>query len=101
MNLKIDIKEPLINYATSLAYRLIHYQGVTLKACLGLVKSYNAESESACKPRRARPEAHIYGVALLAKEPGHSLRSAPCSCTLQASQRCGIINQRLLKLWYR
>jgi len=95
--MKYYTREPLINYATSLAYRLIHYQGVTLKAYLGLVKSYNAESESTCKPRRASPEAHIYGVALLAKEPGHSLRSAPCSCTLQDSQRHGIIKQKLPK----
>ncbi len=62
------LKEPLINYATSLAYRLIHNQGTTLKACLGLVKSCNAECESACKPRRARPETHIYGIVLLAKD---------------------------------
>jgi len=62
------LKEPLINYAISLAYRLIHNQGGALKACLGLVKSDNAESESACKPRRARPEAYIYGIVLLAKD---------------------------------
>ncbi|HDH16846.1 MAG TPA: hypothetical protein ENG90_10295 [Gammaproteobacteria bacterium] len=39
-----------------------------MKACLGLVKNCNAECESACKPRRARPEAHIYGIVLLAKD---------------------------------
>ncbi|GMR05714.1 MAG: hypothetical protein BMS9Abin25_0289 [Gammaproteobacteria bacterium] len=55
-------------YAISLAYRLIHNQGAALKACLGLVKSCNAECESACKPHRARPEAHIYGIVLLAKD---------------------------------
>lgn len=32
-------------------------------------KCDNAECESACKPRRARPEAHIYGIVLLAKDP--------------------------------
>ena len=62
------VKEPLINYAIPLAYSLIHNQGGTLKACLGLVKSDNAECESDCKPRRARPEAHIYGIVLLAKD---------------------------------
>jgi len=77
-------------YAIPLAYRLIHNQGGTLKACLGLVKSDNAECESACKPRRARPEAHIYGIVLLIKYFGHSLRSTLCSCTLQVSQRHGI-----------
>ena len=71
----------------SLAYRLIYNQGATLKACLGLVKSCNTECMSACKPHRARPEAYIYGVALFTKEPGHSLQSAPCNCTLQDSQR--------------
>ncbi|HDH15589.1 MAG TPA: hypothetical protein ENG90_03800 [Gammaproteobacteria bacterium] len=39
-----------------------------MKACLGLVKSCNAGCESACKPRRASPEAHIYGTVLLAKD---------------------------------
>ena len=62
------IREPVINYGISLAYRLIHNQGDTLKACLGLVKSVNAECGSACKPRRARPEAHIYGIVLLIKD---------------------------------
>jgi hypothetical protein len=61
-------REPLINYAIPLAYRPIHNQGGALKACLGLVQSDNAECESACKPRRARPEAHIYGIVLLAKD---------------------------------
>jgi len=64
--------ESLINYAIPLAYRLIHNQDGTLKACLGLVKSDNAECESACMPRRARPEAHIYGIVLLIKYFGHS-----------------------------
>ncbi len=90
-------KEPLINYAISLAYRLIHNQDAALKACLGLVKSSNAECESACKPRRASPEAHIYGIALLIKYFGHSLRSTLCICTIQVSQRHGMINQRLLR----
>ncbi len=40
-----------------------------MKACPGLVKSDNAECESACKPHRARPEAYIYGIVLLAKDP--------------------------------
>jgi len=62
------LKEPLINSAMSLAYRLVHNQDAALKACLGLVKSCNAECESACKPRRARPEAHIYGIVLFAKD---------------------------------
>ncbi|MCK5359435.1 MAG: hypothetical protein KAJ95_02350, partial [Gammaproteobacteria bacterium] len=61
-------KEPLLIYTDPLAYRPAHNQDETLKACLGLVKSGNAECEPACKPRRARPEAHIYGIALLAKD---------------------------------
>jgi len=64
----LKIRGPLINYAISLAYRLIHNQGAALKACPGLVKRCNAECESACKPRRAMPEAHIYGIVLLAKD---------------------------------
>ncbi|GMT40892.1 MAG: hypothetical protein IEMM0001_1627 [bacterium] len=87
---RCDIREPLINYAIPLAYSLIHNQGGTLKACLGLVKSDNAECESDSKPRRARPEAHIYGIVPSCKGPGHSLRSTLCSCTLQVSQRHGI-----------
>jgi hypothetical protein len=39
-----------------------------LKTCLGLVKSCNAECESVCNPHRASPEAHIYGIVLLAKD---------------------------------
>jgi len=64
----LKIREPLTNYAISLVYRLIHNQGAALKACPGLVKRGNAACESACKPRRAMPEAHIYGIVLLAKD---------------------------------
>ena len=85
----------------SLAHRLIRNQGATLTACARLVKSCtksrrtsDAECGSACEPQRASPEAHIYRVALLAKDLGHLLRSASCSCTLQDSQRYDIINQR-------
>ena len=53
-NLSAPSREPLINYAISLAYRLIHNQGAALKAYLGLVKSCNTVCESVCKPRRAR-----------------------------------------------
>ncbi len=94
-------KEPLINYVMSLAHRLHRNQGVTLTACARLVKSCtksrrtsDAECGSACEPQRASPEAHIYRVALLAKDLGHLLRSASSSCTLQDSQRYDIINQR-------
>ncbi len=93
-----NIKEPLINYAIPLAYRLIHNQGGTLKACPGLVKSDNAECEPACKPRRARPEAHIYGIVLLAKDPAIRYEARFVACTLQVSQRHGIINQRFLSI---
>jgi len=52
-----------------------------LKACLGLVISCNIECASACGPRRARPEAHIYGVALLAKD-----RAIRCEVRLAAAR---------------
>jgi len=81
----------------SLAHRLIRNQGATLTACARLMKSCNAECGSACEPQGASPEAHIYRVAPLAKDLGHLLRSASCSCTLQDSQRYDIINQRFLK----
>ena len=55
-------------YTSPLAYRPVHNQGGALKACQGLVKSDNAESEPACKPRRARPEAHIYSIVPLVKD---------------------------------
>ena len=90
-------KEPLINYVMSLAHRLHRNQGATLIACARLVKSCNAECGAACEPQRARPEARIYRVALLAKDLGHLLRSASCSCTLQGSQRYDVISQRFLK----
>jgi len=61
-------REPLINYTMPLAYRLIHNQDEALKACLGLVKSDNAECESTCKLRRARSETASYGIVLLAKD---------------------------------
>ena len=95
----VNLREPLINYVMSLAHRLIRNQGATLTACARLVKSCtksrrtsDAECGSACEPQRASPEAHIYRVALLAKDLGHLLRSASCSCTLQDSQRYDIIN---------
>jgi len=81
----------------SLAHRLIRNQGATLKACVGLVKSCNAECGSACEPRRAGSETHIYCVALLTKDLGHLLRSASCICTFQNPQRYNIIDQRFLK----
>ena len=72
------LKEPLINYVMSLAHRLIRNQGAILRACVGLVKSCkayrillspltyihvgDAECSSACKPRRARPEAQRYNI---------------------------------------
>ena len=61
-------KEPLLIYTDPLAYRPAHNQDETLKACLGLVKRINAECGSASKPRRASPEAHIYGIVLLVKD---------------------------------
>jgi hypothetical protein len=63
INLLKLFKEPLINYVISLAHRLIRNQGVTLNACVGLVKSCNAECGSSCEPRRAGSETHIYCVA--------------------------------------
>jgi hypothetical protein len=70
INLMKLFKEPLINYVISLAHRLIRNQGVTLNACVGLVKSCtksrrtsDAECGSACEPRRAGSETHIYRVA--------------------------------------
>jgi len=96
-----------MNYVKPLAHRLKRNQGATLTACARLVKSCtksrrisDAECGSACEPRRAGPEAHIYRVALLAKDLGHLPRSASCSCTLQDSQRYDIIHQRLPK-WKR
>jgi len=35
---------------------------------MGLVKNAHAECGHTCKPRRARSEAHIYGVVLLVKD---------------------------------
>jgi len=73
------------------------------------VKNTNAECGHTCKPRKARPETRIYGVAYMdvgqgreqerklcasCKGPGHSLRSTPSSCTLQVSQRHASIVQR-------
>ena len=43
------------------------------------MRACNVEYGSACKPRRASPEAHIYFVALLTKDLGHLLRPAPGS----------------------
>jgi len=73
-------------YMVALAYSLVRNQGVALKSCLGLPKSCNKECGPCCKLRRARPEAHICCVALLAKDYGHSLRSALCIYALQATQ---------------
>ena len=81
------IREPLINYKLSLAYRLVRNRGAALQACRGLPKSCNEECRPGGKPLRARPEAHICGVAPLAKDYGHSLQDAPCSYTLQALPR--------------
>ncbi len=95
-------RAPLNNGDISLAYRCVRNQGSVLKAGLSLVRNANAECGHTCKPRRARPETHIYGVAYMdvgqgreqerklcasCEGPGHSLRSTPCSCTLQVSQR--------------
>ena len=64
----VIFKEPLIKYMMLLAYRLVRDQGMILKACRYLPKNYNAEHGQACKPLRARPEAHICHVAKLVKD---------------------------------
>ena len=89
-----NTREPLINYTMSLAYRLIHNQDEALKACLGLVKSDNAECESTCKPRRARSETAQLRHCASCKGHGHSLRSTLCRWPFQDLQRHGVINQR-------
>jgi len=93
----VNIKAPLINCIRPLAYRLFRNQGAILKACVRLSKTGNAECGTACRPRRACPEAHSCGVALLAKGYGHYRQSASCTCTLQITQRPYAINQRCLK----
>ena len=40
---------------------------MAVKACVRLSKTGNAECGTACRPRRACPEAHSCGVALLAR----------------------------------
>gem|GEM_PF-3603410 len=53
-------------------------------ACLidmGLVRNANAECGHTCKPQRARPEAHIYGVLLLVKD-----RAIHCEARLVAAR---------------
>ena len=99
-----------MNYVMSLAHRLHRNQGATLTACARLVKSCtksrrtsDAECGAACEPQgralkrtsTASPKAPTFG-ALVAKDLDHMLRSAPCSCTLQDSQKYDIINQRFL-----
>lgn len=79
------------------AYREICYQGAVLKTCRGLSKSCNAENEFVCKPLWARPEVSICFVALLAKDYGHCLRSAPGSYVLQAMLSIYRLIKRLLK----
>ena len=63
-------------YTNPLAYRPVQNQGGTMKACRGLVKSDNAESEPFCKPRRVRPEACIYGIVPLVKDI--AIHCEPC-----------------------
>ena len=92
----VKARVPLINGIRSLAYRLFRNQDDSLKACVRLSKTGNAECGTACRPRRACPEAHSCGVALLAKGYGHYRRSASCTCTLQITQRPYAINQRCL-----
>jgi len=94
-----NTREPLINYTMSLAYRLIHNQDEALKACLGLVKSDNAECESTCKPRRARSETAQQRHCASCKGHGHSLRSTLCRWPFQGLQRHGVINQRFPSYW--
>jgi hypothetical protein len=57
----------------------------------------DAESGLDVKPRRACPEACIYGVAALENGTTISLRAASCNCTLQATQRLQSINRDALK----
>ena len=45
------------------------------------MKNANAECGRTCKPRRARPEAHIYGVVLLVKD-----RAIHCEARLVAAR---------------
>jgi hypothetical protein len=52
---------------TPLASRRIRNQGADSKACLDLSRIRNAECGFAWKPLRARPEARICYVLLLAK----------------------------------
>jgi len=63
-----EARAPLIKSMILLAYRLVRDQGIILKACGYLVKNDNAEHGQACKPLRARPEAHTCGVAKLVKD---------------------------------
>ena len=69
--LKIILKEPLIKSKWSLAFKLIHNQGIVLQAWLVTSKNNNAECGSAWKPRRVSLEAHIYVVPALTKDSGH------------------------------
>ena len=50
------------------------------------------------KPRRARPEVHIYCVAALENGMTILLRTAPCNCKLQVTQRLQAINRAALKI---
>ena len=72
---------PLNNDDISLAYRCVRNQGSVLKAGSSLVRNTNAECGHTCKPRRARPEAHIYGVVLLMKG-----RAIHCEARLVAAR---------------
>ncbi|GMR06778.1 MAG: hypothetical protein BMS9Abin25_1402 [Gammaproteobacteria bacterium] len=49
------LREPLINYAISLAYRLIHSQGDTLTACMRLVKSVSQRVDQPASPVERDP----------------------------------------------
>ncbi len=56
----------LLNYIISLAHRLIGNQDDISPAYSYLSRSFNAGCVSACAPRKASPETHRFGVALLA-----------------------------------
>jgi len=87
-------KVPLNNDDISLAYKCVRNQGSVLKACMSLVKNANAECGHTWKPPQGVAwSAHLRCCASC-EGPGHSLRSTPCSCTLQVSQRHISIVQR-------
>ena len=65
-----------------------------------LVRKHNAEPGQGVKPRRARLEACICGVANLGNGITIALRLAPCSYTLQVTQRPQAIFRGALKRHY-